>query len=157
MKNLLALVSVAIALCVTGCDGHPEHQPKTATVHKAVYAAVDPASLFGGKGVRPLPVAGRSSCYAIGGLIKKGYQVIVRDDSGATLALGVVGPGVLSDEKVSGQIYPWQTGKTPCVFKVTIGDVPIGHKFYDVQVGAVQPITVSEAELRDPGRRITFD
>lgn len=106
MKNLLAMVGVAVTLCVTGCDGRADHQPKTITVHKEVYATVDPASLFGGRGVQPLPVAGKSSCYAMGGLIKKEYQVIVRDDSGATLALGVVGPGVLSDEKIRGEVDP---------------------------------------------------
>ncbi|AHH93724.1 hypothetical protein [Kutzneria albida] len=87
-----------------------------------------------------------SECYGTGGYndIGKGAAVTVYGASGQVLAVGSL---------VSGQ---QGTGSLSCVFAFTVPDVPVGEKFYQVEVSHRGKVTVQADQARTTGVFVTL-
>lgn len=90
--------------------------------------------------------AGKTPCKDFDQSIDEGTEVLVLDASGDIIGVGRSEGGVL------GAGVP---AEAPCIFPVTIPDIPVGEKFYTVEVGG-SSVTLSEDEMRDPEMSIDF-
>lgn len=75
--------------------------------------------------------------------VKEGSPVVLQDSSGQTIAEGKVGAGTIGDYD--------SPGSMPCLFPITLEDVPAGQSQYALKVGNVDPVYVTEDELARSG------
>lgn len=140
-----------------GQDASPT--PKTATVKKMIRVPIDQGDLMFGSGGDAAEadgdyLAGVTPCLAKDNVIASGDQVVIRDGARSTIAIGNLTDGVLGAGAGANDESDFWALDSPCVFTVEIADVPLRHKFYEVQVGTAQPITMTQDELTDAGSAV---
>jgi hypothetical protein len=136
----LAGVAVAVALVAGGLVGYflPHHQggakpPPTSSTKPATVSLVGTLKVSG-HGSGELDSLGGGSCQGSGGYsdITEGAQVVITDDSGATLAITHLEPG-------SGDQFS-------CEFQFR-SEVPSGRGYYGVQVSHRGIVKEREVDL----------
>lgn len=156
VQGIVAAVAAgSLALGLTACGSSQStapQKPKTVTVTKKINAPIDGAELI----LTGLDApegdkfeAGVTPCLADNSLVATADRVVLRDASGETIAFADLGSGTLGQgsEPIS----------SPCEFPVVFEDVPLGEKFYEIQVGDNPPVTLPEDELTNEVARINIE
>lgn len=149
----LGLVSLALTACgATEKEAAPaaSSEPATALVNKDLFTRIDTDDLVVQMMAGTDMVPYETVCKAAGGEVEEGDQVVIRDAGGETLAIGSTDAGAYGED--DGGTMPMRD--VPCIFTISIEDVPLGEKFYEIQVGDSTAITVTQAELTDPDTSI---
>ncbi|MCI2956764.1 hypothetical protein MN032_03575 [Agromyces atrinae] len=122
-----AAAAAALALLLAACSGDATEEPETAFVSGTITVAAASSGQY---------ITGK--CTAADGFedVHTGAQITLLDSDGAVVALGELEKGRNNNSK-------------ECFFKFTIADVPLGYKFYSVDVGnAFRGVyTIAESEL----------
>lgn len=79
---------------------------------------------------------------------------MVQDANGSTVALGTLGPASFGGGEEDGQT---PIKDIPCIYTVSIDAVPLGDKFYSIQVGSTAPVSMTQEELIDPSQVIQLN
>lgn len=154
VKKILGLVLLPLVLAGCGSTNQvaaptPAAKPATTTIDKDVYTKIDVSDLIDQMFAGVELVSLQSSCKADLGVVKAGDQVVIRAADGATtLAVGSLGVGVYGQD--GGGLDPMKD--VPCIFSFSIEEVPLGEKFYEIQIGEAPPITMAQDDLTSPRR-----
>lgn len=137
MRRILPLALLAI-LAIAGCgstETDTPAPPETRNIFGQMTVGLSPGDI-GWYGPETTP------CQPGGGYsdIHEGAQVVVTDAAAKTLAVGSLGPGMQDDTGA---------GKT-CVFSFWVNDVPVGEKFYGVEVAHRGRLQYPAARITDP-------
>jgi hypothetical protein len=143
MRRTLALLVAATVLA--GCGVTTDTDAATTTTASSTTTPVE-QTILGFLLLRDL--VRFEPCVGTGGYgdIHDGAQVVVKDDTGATIAVGELGPGELYAVPSGGDPEPGQPGY--CRFDLTVLNVP-DSDFYEIAVGTREGITYSREEMED--------
>ena len=127
-----ALLVVAAVVVLAGCGTSPAPAatPSTLTVDGSVLV----------RGSSPQVVTeDELTCVTGGGYtdVREGAQVVVTDAAGKTIGLGLLGAG------------SWKRN-VGCIFLFTVSDVPVGQRFYGVEVSHRGRVQYAAAEMSSP-------
>lgn len=131
---LLAAVALVLALTACGGDPEPEAGPSPGSIQVSGQLTLSLPNFEWNPGV----------CSGRGGYddLTGGAQVVVTDNTGATVAMGSLGDG-------NPRLDPADSSRAiACVFPFAVG-VPAGKGFYGIAVAGRDRVQVKEADLAD--------
>jgi len=123
--------------CSDGIEGTVSPVSSAVSSVRDAALAAEPFTISGSLTLADAKAA-KYGCYTTGGYndIRAGTDVIVRDETGKTVALGQLGSGTSS--------------MGSCEFPFQVRQVPAGSKFYTVEVSHRGEITFKADEARHP-------
>lgn len=137
-----ALLAVGVALVLAGCSSGSTPTTTSRSTSKTTAHASSTIAMRGTLqflAIYPgMSMIGTDSCTGMNGYndITEGAEVVVSDDSGATLAITNLGPGV------PGKAFIFEG----CKFAFT-ASVPSGHRFYGITVSHRGTVKFTEQQM----------